>query len=62
MSAGENGEKLPLIGEDSGMIVEESGGERGRSGGGVTDTILGVAQPEDGCDAAGDDSRGEYWP
>ena len=30
MSAGENGEKVAPMGEDSGMIVEDRGGDNGR--------------------------------
>ena len=63
MFAGENGEKVAAIGDETGMMVEDRGGDIGRwGGGGVTESALGVAHPDEGGDRAGDESTGEYWP
>lgn len=59
-SAGEKGEKVAATGDDIGSIVEQSGGECGRRGGGVTDSALGVADPDD--EPSGEESAGEACP
>lgn len=54
---------MAVTGEESGTIVEHSGGEDGRCGGGVTDRALGVPGPEGGEEPAVDDeSCGEKCP
>lgn len=61
---GENGENVASIGEETGTIVDESGGDRGRrEGGGVAERRRsGVPASDEGGDEAGEGSRGENWP
>ena len=61
-AAGEKGEKVAHTGDEMGIMVDESGGDIGLCGGGVGDSALGVAWPEDVGEPKGEEFRGEYCP
>lgn len=59
-TVGENGENIWAEGDMAGMMLDESGGDNGRCGGGVE--AVGVPHSDDAGDRTGDEFLGEYCP